>query len=132
MSIPQDRLYTSEHEWIRGTGDTGGLEAGGEAAVGITDHAQDALGDVVFVELPKVGATLRQGESFGVVESVKSVSDLYSPADGVVSAVNDTLIETPELLNQDPYGQGWIIRLTLATLPPDLLDASSYRRVVDA
>lgn len=121
MEIPDNRYYTEEHEWILDDG-----------TVGITDFAQDALGDVVFVELPEVGRALTKGEVFGVVESVKSVSDLYCPVDGEVMAVNPALSDHPELINQDPYGQGWIIRLKLANTPRDLLDAEAYRRQLGA
>lgn len=101
--IPVDLKYTKEHEWVR-------LE-GEEAVVGITHYAQDSLGDIVYVELPKEGATLEQFKPFGVVESVKSVSDLYSPLTGVVTAVNGELKDHPEYVNQDPYGRGWMIRI---------------------
>lgn len=121
MTIPEDRQYTAEHEWLAPDG-----------TVGITDYAQDALGDVVFVELPAVGRVLKRGEAFGVVESVKSVSDLYSPADGTVAAVNDALKDHPELINQDPYGNGWIIRLTVTGGTDGLLDANGYRTLVGA
>lgn len=100
-SVPEGLRYTREHEWAKAEGD--------RVRVGITGFARDQLGDVVFVELPKVGATLRQLEGFGVVESVKAVSDLYAPVDGSVAAVNEALQTTPELVNQDPYGQGWMI-----------------------
>jgi len=118
--IRENLRYTREHEWLDETG-----------RVGITDYAQDQLGDVVFVELPSVGSTVRRGQSFGVVESVKSVSDLYSPADGEVVEVNDRLKDAPELVNDDPYGDGWLIRLRVEREPDDLLDADGYRRVVE-
>ncbi len=124
MHIPSDLRYTKEHEWIRIEGDRG--------TVGITDFAQDALGDVVFVELPAVGTVLEQGRVFGVVESNKTVSDLYAPAAGEVVEVNEELRTRPELVNQDPYGAGWMIRLRLR---PDgageLLDAAAYRAHVE-
>ncbi len=101
--IPEDLRYTKEHEWVRLEGD--------EAVVGITHYAQDSLGDVVYVELPKVQAQVEQFKPFGVVESVKSVSDLYSPLSGVVTAVNEELKDHPEYVNQDPYGKGWMIRI---------------------
>ena len=119
MTIRENYRYTKEHEWLAADG-----------TVGITDYAQDALGDVVFVELPEVGRTLAQGEAFGVVESVKSVSDLYSPVAGTVAAVNEALRNTPELINQDPYGEGWIIRLDGTTGDHGLLDAAQYRALV--
>jgi glycine cleavage system H protein len=121
MEHPDDLHYTKDHEWLR-------LE-GNEGVVGITDFAQDALGDVVFVELPAVDATLTQGQVFGVVESNKTVSDLFAPVAGRVIAVNQTLRDEPEHVNTDPYGAGWMIRLRIAR-PDDvdaLLDAAGYR-----
>ena len=120
--IPADRHYTSEHEWL--------LVEGDEATIGITDFAQDELGDIVYVELPAVGTSVTKGEAFGVVESVKAVSDLFTPAAGEVIARNDKLEDAPELLNQSPYDAGWLIRLRLADPAElaDLLDADAYRR----
>jgi glycine cleavage system H protein len=103
MNIPQELRYTKEHEWV--------LVEDGVAIIGITDFAQTELGDVVYVELPSVGAKLGAGETFGNVESVKSVSDLYSPIAGVVADINTRLAEAPELVNSDPYGEGWLIRM---------------------
>lgn len=103
---PQDLRYTIEHEWIR--------VEGAEGVVGITTFAQDQLGDVVFVELPKVSTTVVQGKTFGVVESVKTASDLYAPVSGTVVRVNDALADRPELVNQDPYGEGWMIVIALS------------------
>ncbi|MBF0285546.1 MAG: glycine cleavage system protein GcvH [Magnetococcales bacterium] len=103
MSIPANLKYTSEHEWVRPEGD--------EAVVGITFFAQDQLGDVVYVELPQVGREITAGQPFGVVESVKSVSELYAPLSGVVTAINEPLKNAPEWVNQDPYGTGWMIRI---------------------
>ena len=105
MHVRDDLLYTKTHEWVRIVGST--------ATVGITDHAQEELGDVVYVELPEPGADLQQGEAFGSVESVKAVSDLYAPVGGVVAEVNQALNDRTELVNQDPYGEGWMLRLTL-------------------
>jgi len=104
--IPKDCLYTKQHEWLRREGRT--------AAIGITQHAAEQLGDVTYVELPSVGQELKQGESLGVVESVKAVSDIYAPASGVVTEVNERLSAEPELVNEDPYGEGWICRIALA------------------
>ena len=123
--IPPDLHYTAEHEWIRRTGDD-------TVRVGITDFAQAALGDVVFVRLPDVGADLSAGEAFGEVESTKSVSDLYSPVTAKVVAVNEDLDGSPELVNSDPYGGGWLLDLqvdgdALDTSFAELLDAESYR-----
>jgi len=103
MSVPADLKYTKDHEWLR---DEGAL-----VAVGITDHAQEALGDVVFVDLPAVGTKVTAGASFGTVESVKAVSDLFAPVSGEVAAVNDALVKTPELVNKEPYGGAWMIKI---------------------
>ena len=116
MNVPSDRLYTAEHEWIDS-----------EGKVGITDYAQAALGDVVFVELPAVGTRVKAGEPFGAVESVKSVSDLFSPVDGVIAAVNGDLTDNPEKINQDPYGAGWIVQFKDRSQAPDLLSPEEYR-----
>jgi len=124
MSVPTDLKYTAEHEWVR--------LAEGRALVGITDYAQAQLGDVVYVELPKVGDTLRAGKAFGVVESVKAVSDLYSPLTAKVAAVNQALIDTPETVNGDPYGEGWMVALELdgAEGVDALLDAAAYEALI--
>lgn len=112
--------FTATHEWVLPKGD-------GEALVGITQHAQSQLGDVIFLELPKVGTSLWAGSRLGAVESVKAASDLYSPADGEVQEANSVLSSTPELVNQDPYGAGWLIRIRLVgELPTDLMDAAAY------
>ena len=118
--IPKDLKYTREHEWIK--------VEGGKGTIGITHFAQDQLGDVVFVELPEVGRVLKQGEAFGVVESVKTVSDLYSPVGGKVVRVNDKLLDRPELVNSDPYGEGWMVELEVAEAGDldALLDAAAY------
>ena len=124
--VPENLRYTKDHEWIRVEGDVG--------AVGITDHAQEELGDIVFVELPKIGAVFEQSASFGSVESVKAVSDIYSPVAGQVTEVNSDLAEAPEKVNADPYGQGWLIKLKLST--PDqvgkLMTAAEYTSYVGA
>ena len=119
-TLPDDRRYSREHEWVRVEGSV--------AVIGITSFAADELGDIVFVELPEVGAALSQFASFGVVESVKAVSDLYAPVSGEVVEVNDALRESPELLNADPFGEGWIARVELANRGEldSLLDASAY------
>jgi len=120
-----DRRYTKTHEWVVVDGNT--------VTVGITDFAQSQLGDVVFLELPSTGRKLALRESFGVVESVKAASDLYAPVAGRVTAVNDKLTVNPELVNSDPYGDGWILKLELAgDLPPDLLDEAAYKQVTEA
>lgn len=121
MSVPQDLQYTKSHEWVRQEGDT--------ATVGITEHAQDELGDVVFVELPSEGDTFDAGDSFGTVESVKAVSDLYAPVGGEVVEVNSALEDAPERINEDPYGRGWIVRLRTSG-EADLLSAEEYEEVL--
>src|SRR3981189_3485136 len=120
-----DRRYTKTHEWISVDGKT--------ATVGITDFAQAQLGDVVFLELPAVGRKLAERENFGVIESVKAASDLYSPVSGRVTAVNDQLTAKPELVNSDPYGDGWILKLELAgDLPSDLMDEAADKEAAEA
>jgi len=119
-TYPDDRRYSREHEWVRVEGST--------AVIGITSFAASELGDIVYIELPEVGATLAQFASFGVVESVKAVSDLFAPASGEVTEANGDLRASPELLNTDPFGAGWIVKITLAD-PSELeqlLDAASY------
>lgn len=120
MTVPPELHYTAEHEWVALDGTV--------ASIGITDHAQKALGDVVFVSLPAVGATVTAGEPCGEVESTKSVSDIYSPVDGEVSAVNEEIDDDPGLVNADPYGTGWLFRVTLAAgeLPSGMLSADEY------
>ncbi len=124
--IPPDLHYTADHEWVRRSGND-------SARIGITDFAQSALGDVVFVQLPDVGAELTAGESFGEVESTKSVSDLYAPVSGKVSAVNGDLEGNPQLVNSDPYGAGWLLDVQVADATglesaiSELLDAEAYR-----
>ena len=113
FDVPDDRRYTESHEWVTLEGDT--------ARMGITDFAQDELGDIVFVELPAVGDTLDEDEEFGIVESIKAVSDLYAPIAGEVAAVNDDLVDAPELVNDDPFGDGWMLELDADD--PDAVDA---------
>jgi glycine cleavage system H protein len=122
---PDDLKYTTEHEWVRLDGD--------RARVGITSYAQDALGDIVFVQLPDVGDRLEAGQAFGEVESTKSVSDVYAPVSGEVAARNESLQDTPELVNSDPYGDGWLVELTVAdpAALDRLLDATAYARHVE-
>ena len=122
MNVPEELFYTRTHEWMRREDDI--------ATVGITDHAQDELGDVVFIELPKEGATFSAGDSFGTIESVKAVSDLYTPVGGEVVEVNETLNDSPERVNEDPYGGGWMIRLRISE-EGDLLSAEEYERVLE-
>lgn len=121
MDVPETLRYSADHEWLRIEGD--------EAVVGISAYAADELGDVVFVELPEVGRTLKQAEAFGVIESVKTASDLYAPLGGEVIAVNEALAERPEVVNEEPYGGGWMVRLRLddVSAAETLLDAAAYR-----
>lgn len=122
MQVPDGLSYTNQHEWVKITGDV--------ARIGITDYAQDALGDVVFVGVPHVGTKVLADQSFTEVESTKSVSDIYAPVSGVISAVNSSLADQPELLNKDPYGAGWICEITVDGTLPTLLDAAAYRQLV--
>lgn len=121
MLIPSELRYSKDHEWARAQGDV--------VRIGITDYAQDALGDVVFVDLPKVGTSIDAHAAIGEVESTKSVSEIYAPVGGVVTAVNDTLTSAPELVNADPYGDGWICEITTtsSTDYDALLDAAGYQ-----
>lgn len=124
MDFPENLRYTKDHEWIRIQGDVG--------VIGITDYAQSELGDIVFVELPTVGRQVKQGESFGSVEAVKAVSDLYAPISGEVLEVNPELEKKPELVNKDPYNAGWMIKVKIKNNgePNSLLDAAKYRELV--
>jgi glycine cleavage system H protein len=121
--IPDDLRYTDAHEWVRDLGD-------GVVRVGITDHAQTQLGDVVFVQLPDVGTDLDAGSAVGEVESTKSVSDLFAPVSGTVVAVNEALSDTPELINSGPYEDGWMLDIRVKDTPEGLLDAAAYRELV--
>ncbi len=125
MNIPADLRYSKDHEWIRQDGDV--------VTIGITEYAQDSLGDVVFVEIPELGSAVVAGESFTEIESTKSVSDIYAPLSGTISEVNDALDEQPELLNNDPYGDGWIcsIEMSDAEELDSLLDADGYRALTE-
>ena len=125
MQIPSELRYSSDHEWASAQGTT--------VRVGITDYAQDALGDVVFVDLPKLGTGVATGATIGEVESTKSVSEIYSPVAGTVVAVNETLTSTPELVNSDPYGQGWLCEIEVADASAldGLLDADAYRALTN-
>lgn len=123
--IPSDRQYAKSHEWIQRDGD--------HVIVGITAHAQEALGDLVFVEVPEVGETLSVDDAFAVIESVKAASDIYAPISGEVVAVNEQLEDAPELINDDPYGDGWLVKMTIgdeADLDA-LLDNKAYQKVID-
>ncbi|HXQ95800.1 MAG TPA: glycine cleavage system protein GcvH [Candidatus Acidoferrales bacterium] len=126
VDVRDGLLYTDEHEWLRVEGETG--------VVGITAYAAEQLGDIVFVELPQVGRTLERAEPFGVVESVKAVSDMFAPLAGEVVEVNSELTSRPELLNSDPYGEGWVVRVRIAdeAAALDLKDAAAYRALIGA
>jgi glycine cleavage system H protein len=123
--IPTDLRYAETHEWVRANDD-------GTVTVGITDHAQHLLGDLVFVEIPEVGRVVNAAESCAVVESVKAASDVYSPLDGVIVDVNEALADSPELINQDPYGEGWIFRIKTNATLEGLLDADAYEAIAIA
>jgi len=126
VKYPENFKYTKEHEWVQVEGD--------EATIGITDHAQHELGDIVFVDLPKVGSKTTKGHTFGSVESVKAVSDIYAPVSGEIISVNDLLSKSPEKLNEDPHGAAWLIKLRLASPDEtrDLLNAAEYEKYVGA
>jgi glycine cleavage system H protein len=126
---PDDLKYTSEHEWVRTPG-----EAESSVRIGITDFAQEQLGDIVYVSLPEVGSEMTSGSSVGELESTKSVSDVYAPLSGTVAAVNEALDSTPELVNSDPYGEGWLFELvpTDSAATDDLMDAAAYRASVES
>lgn len=125
MEFPEDLRYTKEHEWAKSENN--------QAIVGITDYAQDALGDVVYVELPEIGTELKQFQTFGVVESVKAVSDLFSPLSGRILEINQDLKDSPQLVNEDPYGKGWMIRLEVKDLSEweNLLTAQDYKSYLE-
>ena len=124
-ATPTDLKYSKTHEWVKMEGDI--------ARVGITDHAQDSLGDVTFVELPKMGANVKKGGDAGVIESVKAASDLFSPVTGEIISVNDNLESAPEEINKDPYGSGWLYTVKIADISEldDLMDASSYEKYLE-
>ncbi len=125
MSVPEDLKYSRDHEWV--------LIEGNIATVGITDHAQAQLGDVVFIELPEEEDDVTKGESFGTVESTKAVADLYAPASGVVVEVNNDLLDNPETVNQDPYGDAWMIKIEISDEVDleNLMDAETYERFIE-
>jgi glycine cleavage system H protein len=127
MHIPDELRYSSEHEWAQG------LDDGSRVRIGITDFAQDALGDVVYVDLPALGTRVNAAESVGELESTKSVSEMYAPIGGVVSAVNEALTDNPQLLNDDPYGEGWLIEIEPSDIAEleQLLDAAAYRSLTE-
>ena len=126
--FPENLKYTNEHEWVRSPGDVEG-----SVRVGITDFAQDALGDVVYVDLPQVGDTVGAGETVGELESTKSVSEMYAPVGGTVVAVNESLADNPGLINEDPYGDGWLLEIEIAddSATDALMDAGAYRELTE-
>jgi len=123
--LPGDLTYTKEHEWLR-------QEEDGSVTIGITDHAQTALGDLVYVELPEVGQEVENGGEMAVVESVKAASDVYAPIGGTVTQVNDALADDPEMINADPYGDGWIVRLQPSGDAGETMDPDAYQAFIDA
>jgi glycine cleavage system H protein len=123
LDVPEELQYTKSHEWVRTEDDT--------ATIGITDHAQEELGDIVYIELPEQGATFEAGDSFGTVESVKAVSDLYSPVGGEVVEVNEGLGDSPEKINEDPYGEGWILKVRVSDEGAGLLSATEYEQFLE-
>jgi glycine cleavage system H protein len=127
MNVPDDLRYTADHEWAR-------TEDGGSIRIGITDYAQDALGDIVFVQLPEPGAKVAAGDSFAEVESTKSVSDIFAPVGGIVAEINQELADAPQRLNEDPYGEGWLCVIVPdeGADPADLLDAEGYRKLIES
>ena len=127
MNIPEELRYSSEHEWARR------LDDGSRVRIGITDFAQDALGDVVYVDLPAVGTRVEASEAVGELESTKSVSEMYAPIGGIVAAVNEALADNPQLLNEDPYGEGWLIEIEAGDMSQfvALLDADGYRALTE-
>ena len=132
MATPADRRYTDQHEWALVQGSDGGATV---VRIGITDHAQDALGDIVYVQLPEVGEDVTPGNAIGEVESTKSVSDVYSPVSGVVAAVNERLADAPETINADPYGEGWLVEIRVeggGDPTEALLDAGAYQALEDS
>lgn len=125
MNIPKDIIYTKDHEWVKIDGEI--------AIVGITDYAQGELGDIVYVELPEVGTEINQGDSFGTIEAVKAVSDLYMPLSGEVTEINETLNDAPEKINKDPYKEGWMIKIKISDLSEkeELLDSKQYEDLIN-
>lgn len=126
MEVPEDLLYTKEHEWIK-------IEEDGTAIIGITDYAQDSLGDIVYVEIPEEGSDVLKGEPFGVVESVKAVSDLYCPLSGTVTESNEAIVDSPELINEEPFEDAWMIKIELSdkTETETLLSPQVYRQLLE-
>jgi glycine cleavage system H protein len=126
VSVPEQLRYTEEHEWVAGLDNEDGV-----VTVGITAYAADALGDIVFVQLPEEGAAIEAGEPCGEAESTKSVSDLYAPVTGEVTAVNAAVADDPGMINSDPYGEGWLFKVRVDSDPSDLLDAAAYAKIIE-
>ncbi|QFG24351.1 glycine cleavage system protein GcvH [Actinomadura sp. WMMB 499] len=132
MSVPEQLRYSEEHEWVAGLDGTGQAAEDGIVTVGITAHAADALGEIVYLELqPSEGDTVEAGEPCGEVESTKSVSDLYSPVSGEITAINPGVVDEPSVINDDPYGEGWIFKVRISEAPGDLLDSAAYDKLVE-
>lgn len=132
MSVPEQLRYSEEHEWVAGLDDTGQAPEDGIVTVGITSHAAEALGEIVYLELqPSEGDTVEAGEPCGEVESTKSVSDLYSPVTGEITAINTSVVDEPSVINDDPYGEGWIFKVRISEAPGDLLDAAAYGKLIE-
>jgi glycine cleavage system H protein len=126
VSVPEELRYTEEHEWVAGLNSEDGI-----VTVGITAYAADALGDIVYVQLPEEGATVEAGEPCGEAESAKSVSDIFAPVTGEVTAVNSAVTDDPAMINTDPYGEGWLFKVRLEADPGDLMDAAAYTRLIE-
>jgi glycine cleavage system H protein len=126
VTVPEQLRYTEEHEWVAGLGNDDGI-----VTVGITAYAADALGDIVFVDLPEEGATVEAGEPCGEAESTKSVSDIYAPVSGEVTAVNTAVVDDPGMINADPYGEGWMFKVRLDGEPGGMLDAAAYAKLIE-
>ncbi|KAB2370817.1 glycine cleavage system protein GcvH [Actinomadura montaniterrae] len=132
MSVPEQLRYSEEHEWVAGLGPAGSEAEDGIVTVGITAHAADALGEIVYLELqPSEGDTVEAGEACGEIESTKSVSDLYSPVSGEITAINSAVVDEPKVINDDPYGEGWIFKVRISDEPGDLLDAEAYDKLTE-
>ncbi len=125
-NIPEDLRYSEEHEWLRPAGD--------QVTIGITDHAQNQMGDIVFIELPEVGDEITRGEAFGTVESTKAVSELFAPISGRIVEINDTLVDAPEAINEDPYGDGWMVRIEPTDLSDldEMMTSEAYQELVES
>ncbi|WP_344895883.1 glycine cleavage system protein GcvH [Actinomadura meridiana] len=132
MSVPEQLRYSEEHEWVSGLGPTGSLPEDGIVTIGITAHAADALGEIVYLELqPSEGDTVEAGDPCGEIESTKSVSDIFSPVSGEVTAINGAVVDEPKVINDDPYGEGWIFKIRISDEPGDLLDSAAYEKLIE-